>query len=127
MTLLLLAAARRNEQRMTDQGYVLLRSMALVDGYGVGYTEMFLSSGDPAIVHQDDTFVDRDYRDYRGRGFGAALKSANLRQLLQMPDAAGARFVQSSALAELGALEIKLRTPFCWKLRSGFAGVANVV
>jgi GNAT superfamily N-acetyltransferase len=85
-------AVRRNEQRMFDQGYTLVRSLARADGEAVGYTEMLLSRRDPEIVHQDDTFVEERAR---GRGIGRALKVANLRLLMTLPESAGARILQT--------------------------------
>lgn len=85
-------AVRRNEQRMHDQGYTLVRSLARVEGEAVGYTEILLSRADPEIAFQDDTFVEQHVR---GRGIGRALKSANLRQLMRLPESADSRFVQT--------------------------------
>lgn len=87
-----IAAVRRNEQRMHDQGYILVRSMARADGTEVGYTEILLSRSDPAIVHQDDTFVEQRVR---GRGIGRALKVANLRLLQSLPESADSRLLQT--------------------------------
>lgn len=58
----------------------------------VGYTEILLSRHDPEIVHQDDTFVEERMR---GRGIGRALKAANLRQLMSLPESASSRFLQT--------------------------------
>lgn len=44
------AAVRRNEQRMSQQGYALVRSVARIEGNAVGYTEILLSRPDPTIV-----------------------------------------------------------------------------
>ncbi len=85
-------AVRRNERRMVDQGYLLVRSLARTDGDAVGYTEILLSRHDPEIVHQDDTFVEERMR---GRGIGRALKAANLRQLMSLPESASSRFLQT--------------------------------
>lgn len=85
-------AVRRNEQRMHDQGYILVRSVARADGVEVGYTEILLSRSDPAIVHQDDTFV---AQHVRGRGIGRALKVANLRLLQSLPESADSRLLQT--------------------------------
>jgi mycothiol synthase len=86
------AAVRRNEERMSEQGYALVRSLARVDGEAVGYTEILLSRPDPKIVLQDDTFVEERVR---GRGIGRALKIANLRQLASVPESAGSLFLQT--------------------------------
>ena len=85
-------AVRRNEQRMRDQGYLLVRSVARADGVEVGYTEILLSRTDPEIVHQDDTFVEQNVR---GRGIGRALKVANLRLLQSLPESADSRLLQT--------------------------------
>lgn len=86
------AAVRRNEERMSEQGYALVRSLARVDGEAVGYTEILLSRPDPKIVLQDDTFVEERVR---GRGIGRALKIANLRRLESVPESAGSLFLQT--------------------------------
>lgn len=85
---------REAEQRMMQRGWILLRSMALLQDRPVGFTEMFLDADDPAIVVQDSTLVDRAAR---GRGVGRSLKAANLHQLQALPtDAAtGMRYVQT--------------------------------
>lgn len=86
------AAVRRNEERMSEQGYALVRSVGRIDGHSVGYTEILLSRPDPTIALQDDTFVEERVRD---RGIGRALKVANLRRLLSVPESAGSRFLQT--------------------------------
>lgn len=86
------AAVRRNEERMSEQGYALVRSVARADGEAVGYTEILLSRPDPKIVLQDDTFV---AQRVRGRGIGRALKVANLRRLMSLPESSGSRFLQT--------------------------------
>ncbi len=86
------ATIRRTEQRMADQGWVLVRSLARVGGRSVGYTEIFVSRHDPEIVVQDDTLVDRDHR---GRGIGRALKIANLQQVHRVPESASSRWIQT--------------------------------
>ena len=73
---------RENEARMMQRGWILLRSMALLQDRPVGFTEMFLDVDEPTIVVQDSTLVDRSVR---GRGVGRSLKAANLRQLQQLP------------------------------------------
>ncbi|APX33471.1 hypothetical protein BH708_12935 [Brachybacterium sp. P6-10-X1] len=85
-------SVRRGEQRMADQGWVLVRSLARLDGVGVGYTELFVSRHDPEIITQDDTLVDRGHR---GHGVGRALKLANLENLSTVEEARGARWVQT--------------------------------
>ncbi|QYG12300.1 MULTISPECIES: GNAT family N-acetyltransferase [Microbacterium] len=86
------AAVRRNEERMSEQGYALVRSVARADGEAVGYTEILLSRPDPKIVLQDDTFV---AQRVRGRGIGRALKVANLRRLMSLPESSDSRFLQT--------------------------------
>jgi len=86
------ADLRRNEQRMDDQGWTLVRGLALLDGTAVGYTEIFVNRHDPEILTQDDTLVDRAHR---GRGIGRALKLANLENLRAVPEVAGARWIQT--------------------------------
>lgn len=86
------AAVRQNEERMQAQGYVLVSCLAQIGGRSVGYTEMLVSSHDPEIVNQEDTLVGRAHR---GRGVGRAMKLANLRQLLQVPEAMHSRWVQT--------------------------------
>lgn len=83
---------RRDEQRMDDQGWTLVRGLALLEGAAVGYTEIFVSRHDPEILTQDDTLVDRAHR---GRGIGRALKLANLENLRAVPEAAQARWIQT--------------------------------
>lgn len=85
-------AVRRNERRMHEQGYLLVRSLAVHGDAGIGYTEIFLAPSAPEIVHQDDTFV---VEAFRGRGVARALKAANLRQLLALPAAADSRVLQT--------------------------------
>lgn len=85
-------SVRRGEQRMADQGWILVRSLARRDGVSVGYTEIFVSRHDPEIITQDDTLVDRDHR---GRGVGRALKLANLENLLALEEAREARWIQT--------------------------------
>ncbi|MGO1286782.1 MAG: GNAT family N-acetyltransferase, partial [Brachybacterium sp.] len=48
-------SVRRGEQRMADQGWILVRSLARLGGVSVGYTEIFVSRHDPEIITQDDT------------------------------------------------------------------------
>ena len=83
---------RRNEQRMDDQGWTLVRGLALHEGAAVGYTEILVNRHDPEILTQDDTLVDRAHR---GRGVGRALKLANLENLRRVPEAAQARWIQT--------------------------------
>ncbi|MDN5688887.1 MAG: GNAT family N-acetyltransferase [Brachybacterium sp.] len=85
-------SVRREEQRMADQGWILVRSLARLDGVGVGYTELFVSRHDPEIITQDDTLVDRGHR---GHGVGRALKLANLENLSGVEEARGARWIQT--------------------------------
>src|SRR5699024_4330150 len=73
-----LDSVRLDERRMEEQGWLLVRSIAQLDGVSVGYTQMFLSRHDPEIITQDDTLVDRAHR---GHGVGRALKLANLENL----------------------------------------------
>ncbi len=69
-----------------------MRSVARADGEAVGYTEILLSRPDPKIVLQDDTFV---AQRVRGRGIGRALKVANLRRLMSLPESSDSRFLQA--------------------------------
>lgn len=85
-------AVRRNEQRMSEQGYLLVRSLARVDGDAAGYTEILLSRSAPEIAFQDDTFVEEAVR---GRGIGRALKIANLRRLMSVPESSGIHWLQT--------------------------------
>lgn len=85
-------AVRRNEQRMSEQGYLLIRSLARRDGDAAGYTEILLSGSAPEIAFQDDTFVEERVR---GHGIGRALKSANLRRLMSVPESVDARWLQT--------------------------------
>nr|WP_240740465.1 GNAT family N-acetyltransferase [Microbacterium sp. PI-1] len=77
---------------MSEQGYILVRSLARAGEESVGYTEILLSRSDPEIVHQDDTFVEERVR---GRGVGRALKVANARLLMGLPESAGSRILQT--------------------------------
>ncbi|GAB3914339.1 hypothetical protein GCM10011575_45330 [Microlunatus endophyticus] len=86
------SAVRQNEERMLAQGYIPINCLAQIAGRSVGYTELLVSSHDPEIVNQDDTLVDRAHR---GNGVGRALKLANLRQLLEVPQARRSRWVQT--------------------------------
>ncbi|WP_436326689.1 GNAT family N-acetyltransferase [Brevibacterium sp. FAM 27836] len=86
------AAIRSHEERMEEQGWTLVGSMAHVGDLAVGYTEIMVSAHDPQIVIQEDTLVDRAYRN---RGIGRALKIANLRQLPAVEATASARWVQT--------------------------------
>ena len=86
------AAIRSHEERMEEQGWTLVSSMAHVGDLAVGYTEIMVSSHDPQIVIQEDTLVDRAFR---GRGIGRALKVANLRQLPAVAATASAQWVQT--------------------------------
>ena len=92
-----IAQTRRNEQRMDDQGWTLVRGLAHEHGVAVGYTEIFVNRHDPEILTQDDTLVDRAHR---GRGIGRALKLANLENLAAVPEAASARWIQTYTALE---------------------------
>lgn len=94
-------SVRRGEQRMADQGWILVRSLARLAGASVGYTEIFLSRHDPEIITQDDTLVDRDHR---GHGVGRALKVANLENLLALEEATGGRWVQTYTALDNAAM-----------------------
>lgn len=82
----------QNDVRMAAAGYRLVRTLARRGEEPLGYTEMILSSSDPALVAQEDTLV---ARAARGQGLGRALKLANLRHLVTLPEADGARRVQT--------------------------------
>lgn len=86
------AEIRRNEQRMDDQGWTLVRALAYADGAAAGYTEIFVNRHDPEILTQDDTLVDRAHR---GRGIGRILKLANLENLAGVHEVADARWIQT--------------------------------
>ncbi|GAA1870797.1 GNAT family N-acetyltransferase [Brevibacterium marinum] len=90
-------AIRTHEERMADQGRILVSSIAHIDETPVGYTEIMVSSHEPDIVIQEDTLVDRAHR---GHGIGRALKVANMRQLHEVPEAASARWVQTFTAAD---------------------------
>ncbi|MGO2314140.1 GNAT family N-acetyltransferase [Brachybacterium tyrofermentans] len=94
-------SVRRGEQRMADQGWILVRSLARLDGVSVGYTEIFVSRHDPEIITQDDTLVDRDHR---GHGVGRALKLANLENLMTLEEAGRARWVQTYTALDNAAM-----------------------
>lgn len=83
---------RDHEQRMSDQGWILLRSMAVAAGAGIGYSVMFISAAGADVIVQDDTFVESEHR---GWGVARALKTANLRALAGIPAAASARWIQT--------------------------------
>ena len=85
-------AIRTHEERMKDQGWTLVSSIAHVDAVPVGYTEIMVSTHEPDIVIQEDTLVDRAFR---GRGIGRALKVANMRQLHTISETAQARWIQT--------------------------------
>lgn len=109
------AAIRTYEERMAEQGWILVSSMAQVDEPGtesgaddvdpatlaVGYTEIMVSAHDPDIIIQEDTLVDRSHR---GLGIGRALKVANMRQLHDVPEAAGARWIQTYTSTDNAAM-----------------------
>lgn len=95
------AAIRTHEERMDEQGWVLVSSMAQIDAaesgaesgpLAVGYTEIMVSRHDPTIAIQEDTLVDRAHR---GQGIGRALKVANMRQLHDVPEAGRSRWLQT--------------------------------
>ena len=86
---------REAERNFAEQGWTRLRTIALTpDGRGAGYTEIYVSRYDGDFAIQDDTFVDRQHR---GRGLGARLKVANLRNLADFGARTGAhrRWVQT--------------------------------
>ena len=94
-------AIRTHEQRMADQGWILVSSIAHIDAAPVGYTEIMVSTHDPDIVIQEDTLVERAYR---GRGIGRALKGTNMRQLHEVPEAARALWVQTYTATSNGPM-----------------------
>ncbi|MFC4137288.1 MULTISPECIES: GNAT family N-acetyltransferase [unclassified Microbacterium] len=83
---------REHERRMAAQGWILVRSMAILDDVGVGYTELFVVAAGADVIVQEDTFVDAEQR---GRGIARLLKAANLRALDAVPAAARSRWVQT--------------------------------
>ncbi|MGO1347858.1 MAG: GNAT family N-acetyltransferase [Brevibacterium aurantiacum] len=98
-------AIRTHEERMADQGWILVSSIAHVDDHtaevddnaadgpvAVGYTEIMVSRHETDIVVQEDTFVEGAYR---GRGIGRGLKVANMRQLHEIPEVAQADWIQT--------------------------------
>src|SRR5699024_2107944 len=85
-------AIRCHEQRMAEQGWVLVSSMAHVEDLAIGYTEIMVCAHDPEIVIQEDTLVDRAHR---GRGSGRARKGGSMRQLPGGPAPASAEGVQT--------------------------------
>lgn len=90
------SAIRTHEERMDEQGWILVSSIAHVEDADepapVGYTEIMVSRHESDIVIQEDTFVERAYR---GRGIGRGLKVANMRQLHEIPEVARASWVQT--------------------------------
>lgn len=82
----------QNDARMVAAGYRLVRTLARRGDEPLGYTEMILASSDPALVAQEDTLV---ARAARGQGLGRALKLANLRHLVTLPEADRAHRVQT--------------------------------
>lgn len=100
------SAIRTHEERMADQGWILVSSIAHVDDVSdgavpVGYTEIMVSCHETDIVIQEDTLVDRGYR---GRGIGRGLKVANMRQLHDIPEAALASWVQTYTAQSNGSM-----------------------
>ncbi len=77
-----IAQMREQECRMLDQGWLLLKSMALIGEQPVGFTELMVDRNDPRIAVQESTLVDRASR---GRGIGRSLKVSNLQQLALLP------------------------------------------
>lgn len=82
-TMVDVARMRETEHRMLERGWLVIRTMALLDGKPAGYTELLVDRDHPELVVQDSTLVDRAAR---GRGIGRALKTANLQQLGGLPD-----------------------------------------
>ena len=101
-----LDSVRLDEQRMEEQGWLLVRSIARLAGVSVGYTQMFLSRHDPEIITQDDTLVDRAHRGY---GVGRALKLANLENLSAALVAAAASAGHEAAAPRSGPLADRAR------------------
>jgi GNAT superfamily N-acetyltransferase len=95
------AEVRLNEQRMAEQGWVLVSALAQLDGVSVGYSQIFVSRHDPEIIAQDDTLVDRAHR---GRGIGRALKIANLENLSGVPEAHDGRWLQTYTALDNGPM-----------------------
>ncbi|MDN6746361.1 MAG: GNAT family N-acetyltransferase [Brevibacterium sp.] len=99
-------AIRTHEERMDEQGWILVSSIAHLNSAApgstpAGYTEIMVSRHEPDIVIQEDTLVDRAYR---GRGIGRALKVTNMRQLHEIPEAAQASWVQTFTAASNGPM-----------------------
>lgn len=94
-------AIRTHEQRMAEQGWILLSSIAHVDDLPVGYTEIMVSTHESDIVIQEDTLVDREFRS---RGIGRGLKVANMRQLHEIPEATQARWIQTYTATNNGPM-----------------------
>lgn len=100
------SAIRTHEERMADQGWILVSSIAHIDDASlgsapVGYTEIMVSSHESDIVIQEDTLVDRAYR---GRGIGRALKVANMRQLHDIPEVTQASWIQTYTATSNGPM-----------------------
>lgn len=87
-------SVRRHEKRMDEQGWILVRSLAVrdVDSTPVGYTLVMVSREDREIIVQDNTLVDRSMR---GQGIGRALKLANMSQFPEIPETSDARWIQT--------------------------------
>lgn len=77
---------------MPREGYLLVRTLAWLDGRTAGYTQILLASDAPQMALQDDTLVDRSCRH---AGVARALKVVNLEHLQSLPQASATQWVQT--------------------------------
>ena len=85
-------ARRREDERHVEEGYLLVRTLAWLDGRPAGYTQILLASDAPQMALQDDTLVDRSCRH---AGVARALKVVNLEHLQSLPQASATQSVQT--------------------------------
>ena len=74
------------------EGYLLVRTLAWLDGRPAGYTQILLASDAPQMALQDDTLVDRSCRH---AGVARTLKVVNLEHLQSLPQASATQWVQT--------------------------------
>lgn len=74
------------------EGYLLVRTLAWLDGRTAGYTQILLASDAPQMALQDDTLVDRSCRH---AGVARTLKVVNLEHLQSLPQASATQWVQT--------------------------------